>query len=606
MARRRSFVARLALVGCGPLALVGSIVGQAPAGAQSPHPPGAPPSPTAQPAPTTAPAGGAVPQPSTGATTTALSRNPEALRGALSVGREAALIAALGGFGQPPDGRVQRAVASLAPAGSEPAAQRDALARLDAEGQAILAGLTNPTPDVQRSLGHLTPTDGAAVGASRAISVTPEEYLRALDHLLHHDGGPPPSPSPPDPAGIDAELRRLAAAPAGTLPAPRGAPAAGVTPTSAASTPPAGLTLAANDTSSPASASLAVLAGVVLASIVAGAVLWRRRPRPPVADVSSPSVRAPMMTGTMQGLLEVSRQLTSEAATGDVDRAILRHALDLVNGQGAALIRMEGGSLRVAAETHPGLLVTDGLGGGAVRRVADTGQTLFQVSATEPAIRSLPAALGAVPLVGRGRVEAVLVVVRSQFEPFTNAEREVLLALAPVAAASLDNARQARSAIEDSLVDPLTGVGNRRRFDLDLDRALADGSPTALFMVDLDHFKAVNDTHGHPAGDAVLRGVSSLMREGVRPGDSVYRFGGEEFCVLLQRTSAEEAGEVAERVRRAIAGRPFSVGATDPLRATASFGVAASGDADAAALVARADHALYAAKQSGRNRVEIG
>ena len=122
-------------------------------------------------------------------------------------------------------------------------------------------------------------------------------------------------------------------------------------------------------------------------------------------------------------------------------------------------------------------------------------------------------------------------------------------------------------------------------------------------MVDLDHFKSVNDLHGHPAGDALLRGVSAVMRERVRPGDRVYRLGGEEFCVLLQRTSMEEAAEVAERVRSAIAGGAFSIGRPDPLRATASFGVASTGDLDGPALIARADEALYAAKQSGRNRV---
>src|SRR4029079_14389079 len=119
----------------------------------------------------------------------------------------------------------------------------------------------------------------------------------------------------------------------------------------------------------------------------------------------------------------------------------------------------------------------------------------------------------------------VLVLVRSPDRPFNEGERETKLALAPVAAAAIDSARSARAVIEDTLLDPLTGIGNRRGFDADL-AALDAGDDVALVMVDLDHFKSVNDTHGHPAGDALLTAVAALVRDTIRPGDSVYRFGG--------------------------------------------------------------------------------
>jgi diguanylate cyclase (GGDEF)-like protein len=199
----------------------------------------------------------------------------------------------------------------------------------------------------------------------------------------------------------------------------------------------------------------------------------------------------------------------------------------------------------------------------------------------------------------------VLVVVRPESRPFTAAETEVLHAFGPVAAAALHSARQARSVIEEGLNDALTQVGNRRRFDLELDEALEAGTRTSLVIVDLDRFKSVNDTHGHPAGDALLRGVAEVLRLRVRPGDSVYRFGGEEFCVVLRDTGSVEAVEVAERVREAVAAAGFDVGGSQQLRVTASFGVAEATGGGPAALLAAADAALYRAKSGGRNRVEV-
>ena len=305
----------------------------------------------------------------------------------------------------------------------------------------------------------------------------------------------------------------------------------------------------------------------------------------------------------MSKLLEVSRRLTDAAATGNVDRAIVRDALGLVHADGAALVRRDNGELTVAAESDDDLLVADALAESVINQVADTGQPLVQVSATERAIRNLPVALAAVPMVNGGRVEAVLVMIRRHSEPFVPAERDVLVALAPVAAAALQTASQTRAIVEDSLSDPLTGVGNRRRFDAELPATLADDRATALGIVDLDHFKAVNDTYGHPAGDALLKQVAALMQAAMRPGDSVYRIGGEEFALVLRHTTFTDAVDVAERVRSAIADGSFDIGTGAPLRATASIGIAVAGDADSARLTASADAALYAAKESGRNRV---
>jgi diguanylate cyclase (GGDEF)-like protein len=325
-------------------------------------------------------------------------------------------------------------------------------------------------------------------------------------------------------------------------------------------------------------------------------------------------MRAPTTTGPTgpdaetHELLEVSRLLTAAAATGDTMRAIVRGALTLVPADGAALLTVDSGQgLALAVESTPGLLVPEAIADGVLRRVAETGDVVDLRSSSEPAVRNRPASVLALPLVAGGRVAAVLVVVRGQDRPFTLAETRTLRALAPMAAAVLQTERQTQHAIEESLHDPLTGANNRRRFDRDLAAAVdatAQGRTLSLAIVDLDHFKRVNDTFGHPAGDELLKAIVQRLIASVRPGDGVYRFGGEEFCLLLMDTAAPEAAEVAERVREDIAAAPFDSGTDAPHTATASVGVATSrpGD-DAASLVARADAALYDAKEGGRNRV---
>ena len=302
--------------------------------------------------------------------------------------------------------------------------------------------------------------------------------------------------------------------------------------------------------------------------------------------------------------MEVGRRLTAATAAGDIERAVVREAISLVPANAAALVRVMGERLHVAHESTTDLLRPEGLAEGVIGRVAATGQPIAQVSATEPAIRYLPVSLIAVPLVGGGRIDAVLVMVRGTTSSFTPNERERLVALAPIAAAAMQSSRQAE---EQTLTDGLTGVGNRRRLDKELPRVVADaaGRSTAVIMVDLDHFKSVNDTHGHPAGDALLKAIAEVLRDTVRPADAVYRYGGEEFCVVLPETDGPTAVTVAERIRATVGGRSFDVTGSDPIRATASLGVASSTGADPADLVAKADRALYAAKQGGRDRVVL-
>ena len=422
----------------------------------------------------------------------------------------------------------------------------------------------------------------------------------------------PPPTRPPGGGSLPPPTR-----PPGTLPPPT-APRPTVPPPTAPTTAPP-----VADDGGGGVGGLVVAVVAVIGALLIGFALFRNRferqgqGRDTIGRLAPTAGPAPTAPAGGPGaltheLLEVSRQLTAASVTGDVKRATVRGALSLVPADGAALVGVdpESGALAVAVESTPDLLVPDQLAAGVLGRVAETGDYVELISASEPAIRNRPACVLAMPLVAGGRVAALLVVVRAKDQPFTPNETKTLRALAPMAAAVLQSERHAQSAIEDSLVDPLTGANNRRRFDRDLHAALSRTTPAApvsLAIVDLDHFKRVNDTHGHPAGDALLKAVVATVQQAVRPGDGVYRFGGEEFCILFADTTSADAVDVAERVRAAIAASPFDVGTGTPLAATASIGVASSTAADQGAdLLARADAALYAAKEGGRNRVIAG
>ena len=158
--------------------------------------------------------------------------------------------------------------------------------------------------------------------------------------------------------------------------------------------------------------------------------------------------------------------------------------------------------------------------------------------------------------------------------------------------------------------DGLTGLLNRRTFNAQLERRMREAQryrrPLSLLLLDVDHFKQVNDTHGHPAGDAVLRGVARIAQKEARETDIVARYGGEEMALVLPETDARGALVIAERIRKVVAAaqHPTEQGA---LKVTMSIGVATwpGGGDSPEALLESADKALYRAKQAGRNRVEV-
>lgn len=165
--------------------------------------------------------------------------------------------------------------------------------------------------------------------------------------------------------------------------------------------------------------------------------------------------------------------------------------------------------------------------------------------------------------------------------------------------------------LELSVIDQLTGLYNRRYMNNQLQqfmhRAVIGNKPLSVMMLDIDHFKHINDTYGHQAGDEVLQEIAERLRQNVRPMDVVCRPGGEEFLVILPDTAGDLACAAAERVRRAVAAGTFSVlGDSRQVSVTISAGVSSLNGVDdtMAELMGRADSALYQAKSAGRNRVE--
>jgi diguanylate cyclase (GGDEF)-like protein len=168
---------------------------------------------------------------------------------------------------------------------------------------------------------------------------------------------------------------------------------------------------------------------------------------------------------------------------------------------------------------------------------------------------------------------------------------------------------KAREALrEQATHDGLTGLLNRtgilEKLDEELSRASRTGTPVSVLMADLDLFKSINDTCGHLVGDAVLREAARRLKTAARRYDSVGRYGGEEFLIVLPGCNAAEAAIQGERMRQAIGSAPFLSGG-QPVLVTASLGVACSSHAAPEALVREADDALYLAKENGRNRVVV-
>jgi diguanylate cyclase (GGDEF)-like protein len=216
--------------------------------------------------------------------------------------------------------------------------------------------------------------------------------------------------------------------------------------------------------------------------------------------------------------------------------------------------------------------------------------------------------LRAAPLVTSGGTVGALVLARRTGGRWSTGAVHLLAEAAREVAAAMERAYRIADAEMAATTDPLTGLPNRRFLDLLAMRPLGrrEGDVRAVLMVDIDHFKRLNDRHGHAVGDAVLRRVAEAVASAIRAEDFPIRYGGEEFVVVLREADARSAMAVAERLRRNVAAA--DVGAlrvAGPVTVSVGVAVGAAGE-ELASLIERADRAMYRAKAAGRDRVVLG
>lgn len=238
--------------------------------------------------------------------------------------------------------------------------------------------------------------------------------------------------------------------------------------------------------------------------------------------------------------------------------------------------------------------------------------TLVPDQLTDPRVRPFvdlgpeAGSLMALPLRDREGISGVLTLERlGQGRSFTGEEFELVQLFAAQASIAMQNAEAYHHVEIRARTDGLTGLSNHTTFREALARAVTRGDPFSLLMLDLDDFKSYNDTFGHPAGDELLRGLAAVLRGSIREADSVFRYGGDEFALLLPGTETSGALRVADKVRRAVRAVRAGEGPQASRRITCSIGLATfpRDGASADELLLAADRAAYASKRGGRDRI---
>ncbi|MDP9333138.1 MAG: diguanylate cyclase [Actinomycetota bacterium] len=320
-------------------------------------------------------------------------------------------------------------------------------------------------------------------------------------------------------------------------------------------------------------------------------------------------------------------QLEADAERDDFGRQ-LSEAFEMVDDEAAALAIVTRAMLTAAPNAPTELLVTDSnqselrsaaehptagsphcgveapFGCVAVRRGAPTVFTSSEALNACPRLRDRPTgpcSAVCTPVTFMGRALGVLHATGPNNEPLHLDEQHRLSTLASVTGARLGTVRAFNESQDQATTDPLTGLMNRRAIEGRLTRLLANRTPFALAMADLDHFKIVNDTSGHDAGDRALNQFSAVMKAALRADDLIARWGGEEFVAVFVGATLDEATDVLNRVRSDLAAH---LDKAETPRFTSSFGLAHSSDHHGIdELVRAADVALYRAKENGRDQV---
>jgi diguanylate cyclase (GGDEF)-like protein len=317
----------------------------------------------------------------------------------------------------------------------------------------------------------------------------------------------------------------------------------------------------------------------------------------------------------LEAINAVARQTTAVLDLDALLTVVCRLILEWFRIDHVAVLLVEGDGLRVRA--YEGTLTPNvdmgthlAPGVGLASQALAQGKSLIENDVTAVA-RYVPGFLETksemcVPLIFFGEKLGVLALDRASDNAFDQDEIQPLESVADICAAAIQNANNFERMKQLAYVDGLTGIFNRRYFEMriaeELERAVRFLARMSVIMVDIDHFKRLNDEFGHLLGDEVLRVVSNLLKQQLRKVDMVCRYGGEEFAIIIPETTGANALVVAEKLRRHIESYPFP-GVPRPV--TISCGVAdyPSHGSTRDELVAAADGALYQAKQAGRNRV---
>ena len=332
-------------------------------------------------------------------------------------------------------------------------------------------------------------------------------------------------------------------------------------------------------------------------------------------DLRSSSVK-------IQSLFEVGLAMASETSLQRLFEVIVESASRICGAERCSLMVRERHlpilRMRAAKGIPPDVMrtVQVNIGEGIAGTVAASGNPLFIADietdsrfGRQNAQQYRNSSLVCVPIRLRDEVAGVISINnKTDGSAFNANDLNLMTLLASQAAVAIDNAKRYQDLNEKAITDGLTGVYLRRYFDECLAKAVETATAGTrgftLLMIDIDHFKRVNDTYGHPAGDAVLRGVAARLRAAVRDEDLVARYGGEEFAVILAIGDKARAQQIAERVRKTVAKGPIEA-EHHSIEVTISIGLAAyePGLDDPGLVVTVADSALYRAKSTGRNRV---
>ena len=329
-------------------------------------------------------------------------------------------------------------------------------------------------------------------------------------------------------------------------------------------------------------------------------------------------------------LFEIGKVVSSGEDLGEMLSRIAELSCELVEADACSIMLLDNKRTLLTGKAAHGLRGRDirsiafRVGEGVAGNVAAAGKAALitdvrsdarfvDLPASKASLRSQPKrtvsrirALACVPLTARDRLVGVLTATSSIVGAFDADDLEMLAFVAKTIALDIENLRLRRLAITDQL----TGAYNReflqQRLPEEQAKAERGEAPLSLAMVDVDHFKPINDRYGHDVGDLVLAEVAAKLRSAIRGNDVLVRYGGEEFLVLLPSTAARAAQDVGERMRMTLQEETFFAGDA-PIEVRISVGIAEHlrGSDSPTTLIRRADTALYLAKESGRNRVEV-